>query len=585
MRRALKNRIAAAWKPDFKDSPDAWITRCVALDATYEAGAGRMDYSNRPWWADVVKDIADPEVRVISILGSTQIGKTINLEALLLYLAENDPAPAMIVVPDQDSAFEFRDRLYANAKKTIARGLTKRLKIPPLHKWNGRYISLGSMRVYLAWSGSRQRLRGRPCKYVFCTETDAYKGNKKTGDPIAAAHQRTKAFFRGLHYHESSPSPPSEIALLESQASARYRWHCECPHCGLLQEVRFFTRQLGAQQETGSKQETGGISGYRNAHGEFLSPEEARKQAYYSCEIGCKIYNEMKQRFLVKGEWKTLDGEPPASRRSIGRHLWTIHSETLSFGDIAASYVSAAAEGKIAEWWGNWLGLEYKPQKKMATWHELGRRAAGSHPRLTVPKEAWFLTAGQDVQGENNGVRYVIRAWGPERTSWLVDWGWIDRDPGDENELVKSDMRKSQQLILERSFPVHGGVNPLGRSSLSVRLHLCDSNYLPFKVHHWMRSLPPEWIEREEGRVRAIRGDHTVKPDLRWRPNVVEKNSRTGEAYEGGLLQWGIFVYPFYDELLERLTGPTGRPGSFYVTSDCLTQGKILLGASDELRP
>jgi phage terminase large subunit GpA-like protein len=427
------------------------------------------------------------------------------------------------------------------------------------------------MRVYLAWSGSRQRLRGRPCRYVFLSETDAYKGNAKTGNPIDAAHQRTKAFFRFLHYHESSPSGyPSEIAELEKQATARYRWHVRCPHCGHVQELRFFTHKAGPFIGRG------GFGGLKTPAGELVDRETGRREAHYLCEHGCRIDNLQKQPLLESGSWVALPGE--SGRRKLGFHLWAIFAETVSFGDLAAEYIEAKQSGRIAEFFGNWLGLEYQPEQRAPAWEVLGKRAAWTHPRGTVPPEAWFLTAGADKQGENNGARYVIRAWGPNRTSWLVDWGWIERIPGDENELVKSDLTQLTKSVLARSFPVHGGgPNPLGRHELTVKLLGVDSNHLPRQIHEWMRSLPDAWTVGDMPRVRAIRGDHKVSPDVRFRKHVVEANTRTGEKYEGGLEQWGIYVYPFYDELLGALNSEAGKPGAWYVTSDTLAQGKQYL--------
>jgi hypothetical protein len=51
----------------------------------------------------------------------------------------------------------------------------------------------------------------------------------------------------------------------------------------------------------------------------------------------------------------------------------------------------------------------------------------------------------------------------------------------------------------------------------------------------------------------------------------------SGEAYEGGLEQWGLNVYPFYDELTQKLQGQPGSIGGWYVTADCLVLGKSYL--------
>jgi hypothetical protein len=576
--RKVEDEWQRAWRMDEPQPVSEWAEESVVLDATVEGGGNFYDTSRRPWWKTILESLADPEVRSVSVAAGTQIGKTLNLQVQILWAAEHAPAPGMVVLPDQTSAIEFRDRIYANAKTSNL----KRVTVPPEWKWNSRYIDLGTMRVYLAWSGSRQRLRGRPCRYVWLSEVDAYRGAKKTGDPVAAAKQRTGAFFRWWHYLESSPAEyPSEICELERQADSRQRWQCQCPHCGHWQEMRFFPHKGGPFAERG------GIVGYRDPRTKELLPKiAARQAAHYLCEQGCKIENSEIQPMLRGGQWipfgaiirdGKLIGDVPPSRKSLGFHLWAIFSESISLGDIAEAYVSAVESGKVKEFFGNWLGLEWRPENKIPAWHVLGQRSAASHCRGDVPKDAWFLTAGVDVQGENNGIRYIVRGWGPGRTSWLIDWGWIDRDEGDENELIRSDVRKFGELILDSDYRVYGGRNPLGRSSLKVKLANIDSNHVPLKVHEWMRSLPESWVYGEQPRVRAIRGDHKVSSEMRWRKKVLDTNTRTGEVYEGGLIQWGLSVYPFYAELLDAINSDPNKAGAWYTTRDCVKLGKNYL--------
>lgn len=583
----VRQAVADAWIPPRRRPPQRWVPKRVRLDPGIE-GRAFITLADRPYWRDVLADFADPEVWSQTICAAPQVGKTLMNLAAILWCAENAPAPGMLVLPDKDTAIEIRDRLYAMADESIRRGLLRNVRTPPKRMRQARYVDLGRMRVYLAWSGSRQRLRGRPCRYVWLSEIDVYSaGNKQAGDPIKAAHQRVKAFYRHLIVHESSPSAdPSRVGELESESSARYRWHCPCPHCGRFQELRFFTHTQG---ELAGK---GGLAGYRAGESkECLPQEDARRSAHYICEAGCRIENEHKDQMVRQGVWvpfgcRCIDGkivgDAPKSRRSVGRHLWSIHSPTISFGDVAAAYVEAKTTGREADFFKDWLAIPYRRQGRVPRWEELGRKSAWTHGRRQVPRECWFLTAGVDVQGENNGVRYVVRGWAPGRTSWLIDWGWIDRTPGDEAELVKSDLRKLSDLILDSSFPVIDGVgvsaeNPLGKRAVGVRLLNIDSNHLPIKVHRWMRSLPEAWAVGDRARVRAVRGDHQINGDLRYRPRELERVVRSGEEYEGGMVQWGIYVYPYYDEQLQSISSEPGRDGSWYVTADCLTQGKSYL--------
>lgn len=599
----LRHAYAAAWRSHARMKPSVWIRERMRLDNTVEAGSGRYDLERRPWWEAVLDAFDDPEVMSVAIAAATQIGKTLSLIALILWAAENAPAPAMLVTPDRDTAIELRDRIYLNAAATVRAGHCRHLRVPPEHEWNTRYIDLGSMRVYLAWSGSRQRLRGRPCRYVFLTEVAVYsKGMRQAGDPVSAAHQRIKAFFRGFIYQESSPSEhPCRITELEQQATCRTRWHVRCPHCGRSQELRFFPHKAG---ESAGK---GGIAGLKDEGGEFVSQETARLEAYYVCEAGCKIENADKQAMLESGRMVPvgcrlearrckgrrgrrraanaelqLVGPQPKSRRKLGFHLWSMHSEAITFGDLAAAYVESRERMKLAEFFGNWLGLEFRPESRVPEWQILGKRNAWTNARGRVPREAWFLTAAVDVQTENNGCRVTVRGWAPGRTSWLVDWRWIDRDPADVNQVQRSDLAQVTADFLSHKFPVvdaegRPATNPLGRSELAIKLLVIDVGHDPRGVHGWMKSLPESWVLGEVPRVRAIRGDHQLTPETRWQISEWEQNVRTGEKYEGGLTVWRLYVYTFYDLLTQLLCAEPQRAGGWHVTADAITTGKAFL--------
>jgi phage terminase large subunit GpA-like protein len=572
-RRACAEAIRCRPRP----KPSCWIRQRMRLDDSVEAGSGRYDIDRRPWWIPILDAFDDPDVMSIAIAAATQIGKTLSLIALILWAAENDPSPMMLVAANRDDAIELRNRIYLNALATVRAGGCHNLRVPPEHKWNTRYIDLGACRVYLAWAGSLSRLRGRPCKRVFLTEVAVYpRGAKRAGNPISAAHQRIKAFFRGFLYQESSPAEhPCPITELEQQATARYRWRVACPHCGVKFELRFFTKADGKAD---------GIGGIRDADGECVSSETARADAHYLCPAGCRIENSEKQAMLESGQMEPL-GEP-VSRRKLGFHLWSIHSESITFGDLAAAYLEAKAQLRLAEFWGNWLGLEYKPPTRVPEWQQLGRRNAARNLRGQVPCEAWFLTGFVDVQAENSGVRVSVRGWAPGRTSWLVDWRWLERDAGDDNSLICSDLAKVTREVLGRKYAVvdadgQAAANPLGRRELSVKLLGVDVGYLPRKVLAWLHSLPESWwLDDGENvpRVRPQRGDHQLDPDIRFQSAQWEQNVRTGEAYEnGGMTVWRVNVASYWDVLTQLLCAEPHKTGGWHVTADCLKDGKAFL--------
>jgi hypothetical protein len=595
----FRQEMVAAWQPIIEPPVCEWIEGNLRFGrgdrgVQLESRMGPFTFSDSPWWRFPLECAAHRRNSSLAIRAATQIHKTANLLiAIPLYLAEFRPAPGMIVVPDQMEAKKIRDRIYAVVQESQRFTRFQRVRVPPEHKQNLEEIDLGSMVIHLAWAGSRQRTRGKPCYYVWFTEVDVYRdSDTKAGDPVEAGKQRTKDVFRYKHIFESSPSEsPSTITDEESLADDRWRWYITCPYCGAKQEARFFPHRKGEWAGRGGIELTVKAIGGDGAS--LLSPRQAREHAYYTCINGCKIASDRKQQLMERGDWYPLFwkmGDPEPNRvpaKSDGFHMWAIHSANETFGTIAEDYLRHLKRGLKVDFYGNRLAIAYESETRMPGWVELGKRAAWTHARRTVSDQVWFLTAGIDKQGENNGARYIIRGWAPGRTSWLVDWGWIARDEADTGPIL-SDLIETERRVLVSDFQIVNRDNepstgPLGHQKLRVRLSGIDTNHLPMQIHRWMRQLPEEWVDRMNGdqlvpgRIRAIRGDHTVRPDVRFRHNLVESNARTGEKYEGGLHLWGIYVYPFYSELTDLISGEPGQVGSWYVTSDCLTQGREYL--------
>lgn len=567
----LRRRVARAWRPVERIEPDLWIEQHVRMSDEHEAARGLYDLADRPWWRDVLRAAADPETRTITCPAATQVGKTLALCALVLYLARHAPASALVVCPDKRAVIEFRDRLYSLAAESG-------FQIPPEYRWNLRYMNVGGMRVYLSWSGSKQGLRGRRCKYVFLSELDVYSAAHHVGDPVESARQRVKAFPRHLIFQESSPIPePSRIDQLEKETDRR-RWYAQCPECGVWQELRFFPYTDG---ELAGR---GGITGLKDKDGAWVDPDVARRTAHYVCVSGCKIADDRKAEFVRAGQWVPrgchvhpksgkLTGTPARGKRDVGFQLWAAHSNA-QWGTIAAEYLRARTGGLVPDFFQNWLGRSYKQRGTMPTWQELARRlSVPTYHRGVMPAGAWFLTASCDVQEDE--VYCVVRGWGDAKTSWLVDWFVFDREAGDETELVKSDLRQLDEAVLGAWFPV-AGKNPRGRTKLQVALLGIDAKFRILDVHNWIQShgAPP--------RIRAVQGDGTMR-DERYKESLVtesrRKDKKTGQRvqYEGGLRLWSINSLAYRRDVAGRFSAPADQPGAWLLPAAIAEVGRHYL--------
>lgn len=562
----LRARVAAVWRPVPPTPAAAWCSQRVRVAAEQEASRGEYDLTERPWWTEVLTAATDPSVAQVTIEASPQVGKTLTLIALLLYLAEQSPASAFVLLPNKTATIDFRDRLYSAAHESG-------FDLPPEYRWNLRYAHVGAMRVYLAWSGSRQGARSRRAKYIFLTECDVYLPTP-AGDPVEQAKQRAKAYSRSLVLAESSPIPdPSRIDRLEHESDRR-RWWGTCPECGREQEVRFFPHADG---ELAGR---GGVCGLKDGRGNWLDADAVRLSAHYVCEAGCVLREDQKRALVSRGGWVPMGcrlergklvGTPSRSGRHAGFRLWAAHS-AKTWGEMAAEYVRAITNGTLPDFFQNWLGRCWKIRGTLPTWQELGGRLAGPTARGVVPAWAWFLTASVDVQLRELYV--AVRAWGGARTSSLVDWWVIQRDPGDEADLVKSDFLALTDTVFETQFPVDG-TNPRGRASLPIALLVCDTKYRTLDVHEWIVHCG------RTKRIRAVQGDGGMRSSVRFKSHTVYESRRKKEGkpveYSGGLELWSINSTAYRLDLIQKWSGQADAPGAWLLPADVIDTGQYYL--------
>jgi len=229
----------------------------------------------------------------------------------------------------------------------------------------------------------------------------------------------------------------------------------------------------------------------------------------------------------------------------------------------------------------NWLGLRFRTTKKVPTWETIVRKFTYDYSWGTVPADCWFLTSGCDVQSDR--VYWLVVGWAPARTPYIIEANEIMRleekesdddeevdDDEDSGIILASDLARLPAVVLNRSWPVNGKTIVSGRISLPVALAGVDSNHRTHEVHDLVRSVGSE-------RLRCIRGDDAVSPKEKYRPSTIERNSRTGKPYPGGLLQWQIYRTLYQDSISDRLIAAADQPGTMRLPEDFLPRGRKII--------
>lgn len=583
--REVISAAVAALEPRPLIARSAWCAENLYLPAETSATPGPYDLTRYAYLREPLDAVDDPEVEMIVLCWATQLGKTTLLQAVLASQAMLAPVPAMLGSADKDSMIELRDKFYALAEASPAVAPS----VPDERLRNNRWIDVGGMRCHLAYAYNTQRLSGKSCGLVVCTEVDRWRKTKSHGDPFETISQRVKAFHRWKIVAESTPSDENSRIYRLYEQSDRRRFLVPCPHCGHWQELRFFPLKKGPFAGHG------GVLGILDGQGRPRSADEVMRTAYYACEQGCRIVDGDKPKMVRAGRWVPkgqrvnadgeLEGKPLRTSRIWGARLSSLYAETISFGRVAAKWIQSRDRiEELQVFYNDWLSLRWRRRAKTIAWQELHRRLQGNHRPGVVPPWAYFLTAGVDV-GKNN-CRYVVRAWGEGGRSALVEWGVTRRSrvepPADataeERERWLPESRLGHLLALEREiiqrrfYLPAGEKNPSGVQGLAPALVGVDCGFEPHLVHEFWVALGAS-----RARVRQLRGVAEIKGGERWRSRVVERDARTGKPYEGGQEQWDVSRAFFCGDVQSRWKLAHDAPAAWLLTSAPLSECEVYL--------
>lgn len=452
----------------------------------------------------------NPDVEEIIFCKASQIGGTEAILNILAYIVAQDPSPTLLVYPTLDLAeFASSNRIQPMVTlipETAARYNGKDSKTLEL-QFDGMYLALSG-------ANSPASLSSRPIRFLLLDEVDKYPANAgKEADPISLARERTKTFHNKTIILISTPTLQTGAIwqAFESADERRY-FYVPCPHCGEYQILK--------------------MSNIRWPK-EVKDPAEAREKAWYVCEHCQEIIRDHHKQDMLRGGYWRSDNTSGRVARRVAFHLSSIYSPWLTFGDIAAEFLKSKAFPFLLQNFVNsWLAEPWKTEAKR---HNsdlvLARRAA--YPKGRVHQDAQLLVAGVDVQ--LNHFWWGVRAWGPDLTSWLVDYGRTETWADIEN-------------ILRRPYPM----NETGEVAYIAKACI-DSGYNTDEVYKFC-AYNQDICVPTKGSSRPLRS--------RYVQTKIEKDMALG------LILYIFDPNQFKDFITGRLAHEVNMPGAWMVPED-----------------
>jgi phage terminase large subunit GpA-like protein len=492
--------IREEWALADKMTVSVWADSFRRLDTKTSAEPGEWSTERTPYLKGIMDAFCDPFVDEITVMSASQVGKTEAMLNMLGFIIDQDPGPALMVLPRADDA----KSISYNRIKPMIEGSPILERYLPQNSDDITKLEyhFDRMILYFAGSNSPADLASRPIRYLFLDEVDKYpRFSGKEADPIKLAQERQKTFWNKKTVKVSTPTTKEGYIFREYEKSDQRRFYVPCPHCSKLQVLVF---------------------GQIKWPKEEISPEKIKneKLAWYECLYCAKrIEDSQKQKMMLNGEWVPDKKE---SNKNRGFWISSLYSPWLTFSDIAAEFLKSKdyiellmnfVNSWLAEVWEENIG-KTKPEELLTL--------ALPYPKGLVPSGVKVLTAGVDVQKDH--FYLTIRGWGLHQESWLILAARVE----EWDDVIE---------ILFKTYypPEEAEAAPFG-----VRLACIDTGYRTNEVYEICRL----WRDI----ARPVKGQSCIS-GVPFKISSIDKYPATGQAIPGGLRLWHIDTGYFKDKI------------------------------------
>jgi phage terminase large subunit GpA-like protein len=369
----------------------AWVEENFELSPEYSAKTGLVTLYQ--FQKEPLDTYTDPTVETTVLMCSTQMLKTLFIQACIAYAIAERPGPVLVLRPSDGDAKSFskerigpmiRDcaRLRGRVFKQKSRDSSNTIQQKTFQ--GGALTLLGAI--------NPNNVAGRTIRDLHSDEVDKFgKSAGKEGDAIDLGKKRT-VNFGSRRFHSLACSPTiagtSRIGKAYASSDMRKPW-VPCPSCGQFQILKFAQVKFDP-------------AGYECLHCSTLWNDVQR---WAACE---------KLEWRAEAPFKGTAGFWISHLYSPWRTIQDIVDEYLEVKDDRQRYITFV-NTTLAELWEE---EGETPEEDVL----MGRRESyPSGDGAIVPKRGLFLTAQVDVQDSPPRLEVEVVAWGRNRENWSID--------------------------------------------------------------------------------------------------------------------------------------------------------------------
>lgn len=449
----IVHRIFPNYRPPEDITVSQWAGKYRVLSKENAAESGAWRNSRTPYLVEVMDSFTDPKVKKITLVSSSQVGKSELLNNILGYIIHQDPASTLFVQPTVDDAKKFsRLRIAPMIRDT----LPLRERVADVKSRDSGNTMLqkqfpGGM-LTLVGSNSPSGLASTPCKYVLGDERDRWALSAGTeGDPWKLAEARTTTFYNSKMVDVSTPTIKGESAIEKSyNAGTRERWCHQCPDCGEWVELCFNDFKF-----------------------DFEVVKQNRKKDYFVKNTGwccpcCGVLHTEEEMRAAPVKW--IAQNPDAIKNGHRSFkLSAFASPWVPWESIAYKFLLAKDDPAmlqtfyntvLGDWWED-RGETLNNEDALARREDYG--ACDDGTPVELPDGVLVLTCGVDTQ--NDRLEYEVVGHGFYGETWGIKKGVCMGDPNTDEPWSRLDdvidhvykFKDERGMLISLTFVDSGG--------------------------------------------------------------------------------------------------------------------------------
>lgn len=321
---ALTTLLAPNWRLPERIPPWKWCEENVK-NIPYSPIPGHFKSANSPWVREVMEAMADPDIRLVSIVAPVQSSKTISAELCLCYIIANFPGPCLwLSQTDADAKDQAEARLH---KLFSECDVVKKLFPADRHKKKTQTVFFSNgMTLWVLGAHAKSNLQSRSIRWLIGDETWQWPNGH-----MQQAEARVTAFgWLGKCIFLSQGGMENDDTHRKFETTDMREWEFKCPKCGKYQPYKWSNIEWDKN--------------YRDGEGR-MDFAKVRSSVRLVCEF-CKheIADSDANRKLLNSSAKFVPQNPNAPATKAGFHWNSLAS--MSWGELAEMYLRAKESGR-----------------------------------------------------------------------------------------------------------------------------------------------------------------------------------------------------------------------------------------------